>query len=173
MDAVELTQRLVRIPGVSGSEALMADTVEEVMRELGFREVVRDDLGAVIGIVGPEGSPTKLLFDGHMDVVPVVGNWSVDPFGGEIRDGRLWGRGSADMKGGLAAAICGVAAAARDGELACQAAVSATVLEEVIEGVALGAVMDRLAPEAVVICEPTSLTLNTAQRGRLEVLLTI
>ena len=173
MDAVELTQKLVRIPGVSGSEALMADTVEEVMRELGFREVVRDGLGAVIGIVGPEGAPTKLLFDGHMDVVPVVGDWSVDPFGGEIRDGRLWGRGSADMKGGLAAAICGVAAAAREGELAFQAAVSATVLEEVIEGVALGAVMDRLAPEAVVICEPTSLTLNIAQRGRLEVLLTI
>ena len=173
MDAVELTQKLVRIPGVSGSEAQVADAVEAVMRELGFREVVRDAYGAVIGLVGPEGAPTKVLFDGHMDVVPVIGQWSVDPFGGEIRDGRLWGRGSTDMKGGLAAAICGVAAAARAGELRYQAAVSATVLEEVMEGVALGAVMDRIDPQAVVICEPTSLTLNTAQRGRLEVLLTI
>lgn len=173
MDAVELTQKLVRIPGVAGRESQMADAVEATMRELGFREVLRDHFGAVVGLVGPEGAPTRLLFDGHMDVVPVVGDWSVDPFGGEIRDGRLWGRGSADMKGGLAAAICGVAAAARDGTLGAQAAVCATVLEEVIEGVALGAVMDRLDPEAVVICEPTSLTLNTAQRGRLEILLTI
>jgi acetylornithine deacetylase/succinyl-diaminopimelate desuccinylase-like protein len=133
MDAVELTQRLVRIPGVSGREGEVADAVEAAMNELGFREVLRDPYGAVVGLVGPEGAPTKLLFDGHMDVVPVIGTWSVDPFGGEIRGGRLWGRGSTDMKGGLAAAICGVAEAARDGALTGQAAVSATVLEEVME----------------------------------------
>jgi len=173
MDAVELTQKLVRIPGLSGQEAEVADAVEQAMRDLGFREVSRDRFGAVVGLVGPEGAPVSLLFDGHMDVVPVVGEWSVDPFGGEIRDGRLWGRGSTDMKSGLAAAICGVAAAAREGELTSQVAVSATGFEEVMEGVALGAVMDALQPQAVVICEPTSLVLTTAQRGRMEVLLTI
>jgi putative selenium metabolism hydrolase len=173
MDAVELTQKLVRIPGVSGQEGAVADAIEQTMRDLGYREVTRDSFGTVLGQVGPEDAPTSLLFDGHMDVVPVVGEWSVDPFGGEIRDGRLWGRGSTDMKGGLAAAICGVAAAARDGVLKHQVAVSATVLEETIEGVALGAVMDRIDPQAVVICEPTSLELKTAQKGRLEMLLTI
>jgi len=173
MDAVELTQKLVRIPGLSGQEAEVADAVEQAMRDLGFREVSRDRFGAVVGLVGPEGAPVSLLFDGHMDVVPVVGEWSVDPFGGEIRDGRLWGRGSTDMKSGLAAAICGVAAAAREGELTSQVAVSATGFEEVMEGVSLGAVMDALQPRAVVICEPTSLVLTTAQRGRMEVLLTI
>ncbi len=173
MDAVELTQKLVRIPGVSGQEGAVADAIEQTMHDLGYREVTRDSFGTVLGQVGPEDAPTSLLFDGHMDVVPVVGEWSVDPFGGEIRDGRLWGRGSTDMKGGLAAAICGVAAAARDGALKHQVAVSATVLEETIEGVALGAVMDRIDPQAVVICEPTSLELKTAQKGRLEMLLTI
>ena len=173
MDAVELTQKLVRIPGVSGQEGAVADAVEQAMRDLGYREVTRDSFGTVLGQVGPEGASTCLLFDGHMDVVPVVGEWSVDPFGGEIRDGRLWGRGSTDMKGGLAAAICGVAAAARSGVLKHQVAVSATVLEETIEGVALGSVMDRIDPQAVVICEPTSLELKTAQKGRLEMLLTI
>lgn len=173
MDAVELTQKLVRIPGVSGQEGAVADAVEQTMRDLGYREVTRDSFGTVLGQVGPEDASTCLLFDGHMDVVPVVGEWSVDPFGGEIRDGRLWGRGSTDMKGGLAAAICGVAAAAREGTLKHQVAVSATVLEETIEGVALGSVMDRIDPQAVVICEPTSLELKTAQKGRLEMLLTI
>ncbi|MBT6511866.1 MAG: YgeY family selenium metabolism-linked hydrolase [Alphaproteobacteria bacterium] len=173
MDAVALTQKLVRIPGLSGEEGAVADAIEQTMRELGYREVTRDAMGTVLGQIGPEDAETCLLFDGHMDVVPVVGEWSVDPFGGEIRDGRLWGRGSTDMKGGLAAAICGVAAAAQRGELKHQAAVSATVLEEVIEGAALGAVMDRLDPRAVVICEPTSLDLKTAQKGRLEMLLTI
>jgi putative selenium metabolism hydrolase len=171
MDSVELTQKLVRLPGLSGHEADVADAIEETMRELGFRDVIRDRFGAVIGVVGPQDAPTKLLFDGHMDVVPVVGDWTVDPFGAEIVDGKLFGRGSTDMKGGLSAAICAVAAAAQEGELTHQVAVSATVLEEVIEGVALGEVMDRLSPESVVICEPSSLQLKTAQRGRLEVLL--
>jgi len=173
MDAVELTQRLVRLEGLSGNEADVAEAVEAIMRELGYREVTRDDMGTVVGLVGPEDAQTALLFDGHMDVVPVVGEWSVDPFGGDIRDGRLWGRGSTDMKGGLAAAICGVAAAARNGDLGRQVAVSASVMEEVIEGAALSAVMDRLDPQAVIICEPTSLELKTAQKGRLELLLTI
>ncbi len=173
MDPVELTQKLVRIPGVSGQEGNVADVVEQTMLDLGFREVVRDRFGAVIGLAGPEDAVTKLLFDGHMDVVPVVGDWAVDPFGAEIVDGRLYGRGSTDMKGGLSAAICGVAAAAETGELKHQVAVSATVLEEVIEGIALGEVMDRLSPESVVICEPSGLQLKTAQRGRLEILLKI
>ena len=173
MDAVDLTAELVRTPGLSGGEAAVADVIERTMLELGYREVVRDRFGAVIGLVGPQTRETKVLFDGHMDVVPVVGEWTVDPFGAEVIDGRLYGRGSTDMKGGLAAAICGVAAAARQGDLCHQVAVSATVLEETIEGVALSEVIDQVLPEAVVICEPSGLQLKTAQKGRLEVLLTL
>lgn len=173
MDPVELAERLIRIPGLSGDEGRMADEVEKAMRELGYREIIRDRLGSVIGVIGPEGSRPCLLFDGHMDVVPASGNWTVDPFGGEIIDGRIYGRGSTDMKGGLAAAICGAALAERAGDLQAPVAVSATVLEETIEGFALAEVLDRFDPEAVVICEPSDLQLQLGQRGRMEIMLSI
>ncbi len=143
------------------------------MRDLGYRDVVRDALGNVIGYVGPRQAETALLLDSHMDVVPVMGEWLRDPFGGEIADGRLYGRGATDMKGPLSAALCGVADAARSGRLAHQVAVSASVLEETIEGLALAAVLDRTQPGAVVICEPSSLSIKLGQRGRIEILIDV
>ena len=173
LDEISLTQRLVQTPGLSGSESDVADIVEDSMKELGFRSVFRDELGSVIGLVGPEEETTALLFDGHMDVQPVAGEWRVDPFGGEIIDGRLYGRGSTDMKGGLASAICGAADAAKSGRLSRQVAVSATVLEEILEGVALGAVVENIKPEHVVICEPSRLTIMLGQKGRTEILMNV
>jgi putative selenium metabolism hydrolase len=168
-DPVELAASFVQIPGTSGGEEEMAEAVEAAMRQLGYRSVVRDRFGSVIGVAGPAGPPS-LLFDGHMDVVPAVGDWTVDPFGAEFRGGRLYGRGTADMKGALAAAVCGVAKASARDEIDRPVAVSATVLEETIEGVALGAVLDELEPEAVVICEPSSLAIQIGQRGRAEII---
>lgn len=170
MDVVALTQAMVRIPSLSGQEAGMARLMADTMRAAGFDEVRTDANGSVLGIVGPAGTDIALLFDGHMDVVPVTGNWRFDPFGGEIHDGRLYGRGSTDMKGGVAAAICGVAQAARQG-LRQRVAVSASVLEEVIEGHALAPVLDVCQPGAVVICEPSKLQIRAGQKGRVEILL--
>ncbi len=172
-DEIGLTQRLVQTPGLSGAEGEVADRVEDAMNALGFRSVFRDELGNVVGFVGPQAETTALLFDAHMDVVPVAGKWHMDPFGGEIVDGRLYGRGSTDMKGALAAAICGAAAAAKSGRLSRQVAVSATVLEETLEGAALGAVVESVKPEQVVICEPSNLTIKLGQKGRVEILLTV
>jgi putative selenium metabolism hydrolase len=172
-DEIELTQRLVQTPGLSGAEGEVADQVEDAMNALGFRNVYRDALGDVVGFVGPQTETTALLFDAHMDVVPVAGKWRMDPFGGEIVDGRLYGRGSTDMKGALAAVICGAAAAAKSGKLSQQVAVSATVLEETLECAALGAVVEQVRPEQVVICEPSNLTIKLGQKGRAEILLTI
>ena len=173
IDEIELTQRLVQTPGLSGAEGAVADRVEDAMNALGFRRVYRDALGNVVGFVGPEAETAALLFDAHMDVVPAAGEWRMDPFGGEIIDGRLYGRGSTDTKGGLAAAICGAAAAAKSGRLSRQVAVSATVLEETLEGAALGAVVESVKPEQVVICEPSNLTIKLGQKGRAEILLTV
>jgi len=171
-DPVALAARLVRIPGGSGEEQQVGDAVADAMTALGYRDVHRDELGSVVGLAGPRAGSPALLFDGHLDVVPPAGTWSVDPFGGQVSGGRLWGRGATDMKGGLAAALCGVAAAAQTTRLREPVAVSATVLEETVEGVALGRVLDRLGRPAVVICEPSGLRLKVAQRGRLELLVT-
>jgi putative selenium metabolism hydrolase len=169
-DPVRLTQALVRIGGMSGAEGGVADIVENAMKANGFRDVVRDELGDVIGFAGPEQDTSALLFDAHMDVVPPKGLWTVPPFGGDIIDGRIFGRGSCDMKGALAAAICGVGDAARSGGLKQQIVVSASVLEETIEGLALARVIDRAKPAKVVICEPSSLSIKHGQRGRIEIL---
>lgn len=171
LDVVALTQAMVRIPSLSGKEGEMAALMAATMREAGFSSVTTDGNGSVLGLIGPAEADVALLFDGHMDVVPVAGDWRFDPFGAEIRDGRLYGRGSTDMKGGIAAAICGVAEAARDG-LKRRVAVSASVLEEVIEGHALASVLDVCSPQAVVICEPSKLQIKAGQKGRVELLLT-
>ncbi len=173
LDALELTSRLIAIPAMSGAEADVADEVEAVMRSACFRDVRRDPLGSVVGIAGPDGDAPVLLFDGHMDVVPAVGAWTVDPFEPLVSGGRLYGRGSTDMKAGLAAAITGVAAAAASGRLTRPVAVSATVLEETVEGVALARVLDDIRPDAVVICEPSDLAVQVGQRGRAELVVTV
>ncbi|MET4578623.1 YgeY family selenium metabolism-linked hydrolase [Ottowia thiooxydans] len=171
-DVVALTREMVRTPSLSGDEGSVAALVAQKMRSLGFAVTV-DSNGSVLGLVGPEDAEVALMFDGHLDVVPVAGEWKHDPFGGEIADGRLYGRGSTDMKGGIAAAICAVAAAAQTGQLQRRVAVSASVMEEVIEGHALAAVLDSCKPAAVVICEPSKLQIKAGQKGRMEILLTL
>jgi putative selenium metabolism hydrolase len=172
-DVVSLTQEMVRVPSLSGDEARVSELVAARMRAFGFTSVQTDRNGSVLGLIGPEDADVALLFDGHLDVVPVVGEWRFDPFGATIHEGRLYGRGSTDMKGGVAAAICGVAEAAREGRLTRRVGVSASVLEEVIEGHALASVLDLCQPAAVVICEPSKLEVRTGQKGRLELLLTL
>lgn len=172
-NVIDLTQALVRIPSFPGNEKPVSTLIHDLMLNAGFDEVAIDHNGSVIGLFGPKDAAVALLFDGHMDVVPVVGTWTHDPFGGEIHDGRLYGRGSTDMKGGVAAAICGVMQAARQQPLTKRVAVSASVLEEVIEGYALSSVLDAYQPQNVVICEPSKLNIKAAQKGRAELLLTL
>ncbi|WP_260477947.1 M20 family metallopeptidase [Nonomuraea sp. WAC 01424] len=113
---VEFTQALVRIPSTNDpargrSERPAADLVEAKMREWGWDPVVHEAAPGrpnVVAVVeGGGGDGPTLMFEGHTDVVTEgdLSTWTVDPFGGEIRDGRLWGRGSADMKSGLAATL--------------------------------------------------------------------
>lgn len=173
IDPLDIATRLIAIPSLSGAEGDVADEIENLMRSAGFRQVWRDSLGSVIGIAGPDEGGPAVLFDGHMDVVPAVGSWTADPFRPVVTGGRLFGRGSTDMKAGLAAAICGVGAACASGLLRRPVALSATVLEETVEGVALGRVLDDLRPEAVVICEPSDLAVQIAQRGRAELIVTV
>ncbi|MFF4193881.1 M20 family metallopeptidase [Nonomuraea sp. NPDC001831] len=113
---VEFTQALVRIPSTNDpargrTERPAAELVEARMREWGWEPVVSEAAAGrpnVVAVVeGGGGDGPTLMFEGHTDVVTEgdLSTWTVDPFGGEIRDGRLWGRGSADMKSGLAATL--------------------------------------------------------------------
>ncbi|MDC0993347.1 succinyl-diaminopimelate desuccinylase [Alphaproteobacteria bacterium] len=114
--AVQLAQRLVRCPSVTPVEGGALDLLQDEFTKLGFdctrlpfgaREKRVDNLFARRGKGGPH-----FAFAGHTDVVPVgdAAQWQHDPFGGKLVDGKLYGRGTADMKGGIAAFVAAVSA---------------------------------------------------------------
>jgi acetylornithine deacetylase/succinyl-diaminopimelate desuccinylase-like protein len=93
------------------------------------------------------------------------GEWRHDPFGGEIAEGRIWGRGACDDKGALAAMMCGAARVPLD-TIAGRIVVSASVCEENLTGAAVSHILDRYTPDLMIACEPTDLKLGIAQKGR-------
>ncbi|HYB41151.1 MAG TPA: M20/M25/M40 family metallo-hydrolase, partial [Candidatus Methylomirabilis sp.] len=126
-EVVELTRALVRIPSVyrpgdpGGTEAEVASFVESWLRREGFAievQPVAPGRPNVIGWLGEKTPGTRsLLLEGHTDVVTEGDprDWSWPPFAAELVDGRIYGRGAADMKSGLAAAMVAAAAFPRAG----------------------------------------------------------
>jgi len=164
---IDLTCALVRLRSVLGEERNVAEHVTREMRRLLFDHVEIDDAGNAVGLIrGLHDGPTVLL-DAHMDTVDVVPveAWTYDPFGGEVADGRIYGRGSSDMKGALAAMVYAAAGLER-ADIAGTVAVSASVGEESIEGAALRCVMERHPADFVIIGEASGLDLVRAGRGR-------
>jgi putative selenium metabolism hydrolase len=170
---IAFTQELVRLPSLSGEEQHVAARVQAEMTALGFDRVWQDANGSVVGVIAGARPGKTILFDAHTDTVGISPGapWGHDPFGAVIEEGAIYGRGAADMKGALAAMIHAAAALDRR-TLAGRVVVSASTLEEVLEGVALRAVMDATQPDFVVIGESTNLNLSRGGRGRAEVHLT-
>lgn len=166
-DMLGFLRELIRIPSVNppGDGYLpCARLVDGRLKALGFetRYVTaghHPDHSAEhprVNVVGrlPGRSPMPTLhFNGHTDVVPAGEGWTVDPFGGVVKDGRVYGRGACDMKGGIAAALF-AAAALRQAGVALRGSLefSATVDEET--GGFAG--MDHLAREGLIAPERTS-----------------
>ena len=170
---VEFAQALVQRPSLSGEEQPVADRVQTEMQALGFTTITVDENGSVIGIIeGAQPGPT-LLLDAHIDTVGIAPGvpWTQEPHGAQVVNEAIYGRGTADMKGALAAMIY-AAATVDHSQLSGRIVVSATTLEEVLEGVTLRTVMDAVKPDFVVIGEATNLNLNRGGRGRAEVHLT-
>ncbi|OIQ09894.1 succinyl-diaminopimelate desuccinylase [Moorella thermoacetica] len=174
-EVLELARQLLRIPSLSGKEKWVARAIRERMQELGYDEARIDSLGNVIGIIRGRRPGPCLLFDGHMDTVAATGEgWRHDPIGGEVQDGRLYGRGASDMKGALAAmvAAAGYFAHDRERDFAGTLAVAGTVHEECFEGVAAREVFQAVRPDYVVLGEASELNLKRGQRGRAEIVIT-
>jgi putative selenium metabolism hydrolase len=167
---VAFARSLVRCPSRFGEEEAVVSLILTQMTELGFDRVWRDANGSAIGIIEGRLSGPTILLDGHCDTVGVAPGvtWTHDPFGAEIEDGFIYGRGTADMKGALAAMIYAAAGLDR-ARLRGRVVVSATVMEENLEGAALKTVMDAVSPDFVVIGEATDLRLNRGGRGRAEI----
>ena len=179
-EVVELTRSLVRIPSVyrpgdpEATEARVAAFVEAWLRREGFDVLIQPVAPGrpnVIGSLGEKRPGQKcLLLEGHTDVVTEgdPAEWSHPPFGADLVDGRIYGRGTADMKSGLAAAMVAAAAFKRAGVgLRGKLVVGALVDEE--DGMigvrhlcatAVGRELD-----AAIICEPEDNELCLEQRG--------
>jgi len=170
---ITFAQELVRLPSLSGEESAVAARVRAEMESLGFDQVWMDANGSVIGVVEGKRTGRTILLDAHTDTVGISPGapWVHDPFGAVIDNGAIYGRGAADMKGALAAMVYAAASLDR-AALSGRVVVSASTLEEVLEGVALHAVMEATPPDFVVIGESTDLNLSRGGRGRAEVHLT-
>ncbi len=164
-------QGVIGIPSVSGEEREAALFIKQVMERLGYDRVWIDDRGNVLGLIEGRGKKTILL-QGHMDTVGVENPemWSVDPYGGVISEGRLYGRGASDMKSALMAMVyAGASLIQHKDSLKGNIAVAGVVHEEDFEGVAQGYVLDQIDPQLVIIGEASQLKLCIGQRGRAEI----
>lgn len=171
----DFARELVTIRSYSGEEGAAARRVKEMMTELRYDEVSIDAVGNVIGRVG--GGEKTILFDSHMDTVASgdESEWKYPPFGGEIIGGRLYGRGSVDMKSGLAASVF-AAAAARDlnwleGKTIY---VTGTVCEEYCDGVSLARLLELsgIRPDFYVTCEPSDNVITLGHKGKAQTRIT-
>ncbi len=175
-EMVDFTAEMIRIPTVNPP----GDQYEDCARFIGQR---LHQCGFDVEYLAAEGSPQHVPshprinviglqrgralrplvhLNGHFDVVPAGSRWTVDPFGGEVKDGRIYGRGTSDMKAGITAAIYAAVAIRRAGiELNGSVEVSGTVDEESggFAGMAWLAQHKRLGADrtdAVIITEPTN-----------------
>jgi putative selenium metabolism hydrolase len=173
-DLLEFAQELVRTPSFSGKEEPAARLIAAKMEALGYDEVTIDRLGNVLGRIG--NGEKVILFDSHMDTVKVsdAEQWAVPPFSGEIVDGYLWGRGSVDMKSGLAASVYAAAVAKSQGLLSGKTVyVSCSVFEEDCDGEGLKHILAerKIKPDYAIICEPSSNVIAIGHKGKAQIVI--
>jgi acetylornithine deacetylase len=188
---------LVRIPSITGSEDAVAAWAATALREAGLsvevlspdpaviradadwtgEEMPRTSLPVVIGRAGRTGG-RRVVLSGHLDVVPPGDptTWTVDPWAGEVRGDRLYGRGACDMKGGVAAILGAVRALAAAGDLdrlGGEVVVALVPSEEDGGQGTLAAIRAGVAGDLAVITEPSNLDVVVAHAGAITFRLTV
>ncbi len=169
-NALAFAQDLIRIPSPSGQEGDVAERILSEMEALGLQDVRRDEVGNVISCVRGSGAAPAVLLNCHTDVVAEGDHaeWEYPPFGGDVAEGFLHGRGSMDIKGPLA--LQTYAAAALAGRAAGDVIVAHTVFEE-RGGLGMKHLLESggVQPGVVVIGESTHGDICIGHRGRGEV----
>lgn len=168
---------MVAIPSVTGREGLMKDYLAKAFEEMGLDvelQHVDSDRYNVIGKLG-EG-PIKLMLCTHTDVIPALDEslWHTPPFEATMKDGRIYGRGSTDAKGSLAAAMEAMQRAKKMlKKVEGSAALAAVAEEETGRSVGATKLMEAYKPLMGVIMEPTGLRLAIAHKGALRPVITV
>lgn len=187
-ELVRFARDLVRAKSVTGDEETAQGVVQDKLAELGaeidcWKPSQKDlkgyeaftseeknigDRPNVVGRFRGAERLRSLAFNGHIDVVPEGDrkHWKHPPYGADVLNGRLYGRGACDMKGGLAAAIFGVGALVRADVPLQKELLIESVMGEESGGVGtLATILRGYLPDAVIIAEPTNLELVTVQAG--------
>jgi putative selenium metabolism hydrolase len=169
-ELVAFTREIIEIPSFCGKEGAVIQRIKQEMEAIGYDRVWVDGLGNCLGLMGH--GKRLIALDGHCDTVGIgTSAWPHDPFKAGSKNGILYGRGAADQKGGLAAAIYAGKIPKQIGLPAdCSLLVVAAVLEEDYEGLCWKYILaeEKLKPEAVLLTEPSNLSIRIGQRGRLE-----
>jgi acetylornithine deacetylase/succinyl-diaminopimelate desuccinylase-like protein len=176
-DVVEFARELVAIPSHSLHEGDVAQRVMAQMQRVGFEKVLQDEAGNVVGLMGGRSAEPTLLLNTHMDTVQPGSKdrWEGSPYSARIEDGRLFGVGAADCKGGIAAHVFAGALLKRSllplrGNLV----VAVTTAEENGCGVGVRTLLDQtlpglnLKPTQAILGEPTDLGLYYGHDGWVE-----
>ena len=176
-EAVAFAQDLVKIPSVSLEEGPVAARVEAEMRKVGYSKVFRDDAGNVVGVMHGRNPEQTLLLNCHLDTVSPTKDeaWTEKPWSGTIKDGKLYGVGAADCKGGIAAQVyAGLLLKRAMLPLRGNLVVTATVAEENGRSAGLKHLMQHtlpdlnLKPTFAILGEPSNLGLYYGHEGWFE-----
>ena len=170
-DLVKLMKDIIRIPSLSSEEGAVVERIRQEMLRIGYDDVTIDPMGNVIGRIG--SGPKVIAFDGHVDTVDVGDPelWDRNPHSGDIEGDILYGRGTSDMKGGVASSVYAGALLKKRGiPDNVSFYVTGTVQEEDCDGLCWQYIVneDKLRPDLVVITEPKSLRIFYVHRGRMD-----
>ncbi len=174
-ETLELLQRLIACQSLSGQEQGVAQVLKGYLGENGFSTLETDRFGSLVAGVKGDRPGMRLLFDGHIDTVPAdnAQDWATPPFEPVLKDGKLYGRGTSDMKGADAAFAVAAAEYLRERgtDFAGELWFAGVVQEECFEGVCAREVAKRVRPDLVIIGEASEGNLKLSQRGRAEIVL--
>jgi acetylornithine deacetylase len=173
-ETIDLLRGLIRInsvnpslvPGAPG-EAEIAEHVAEFLRGLGLEtrvEEVEPGRPNAVGVLKGTGGGPTLMLNGHTDTVG-VDYMEIDPFDPVVKDGKVYGRGAFDMKGGLAAILAATKAAAESDAALRGDLVVAAVCDEEYASIGTERVVEQVRADAAIVGEPTGLNILVAHKG--------
>lgn len=168
-EIIKFLQEIISIKSYTSQEEEVAQCIKKKMQDLSYDSIIETEYGDIVGVLG--NGDRAILFDSHMDTVIVndADKWAHNPFGGDIVDGKIYGRGASDMKSAIASSVYAGYFAKKLGLLEGKTVyVSASVMEEDFDNFALANIIDTLPEklDAVIICEPSDRQIALGHRGR-------
>jgi acetylornithine deacetylase len=174
VQTIELLGELVKINSVNPSlvrgapgEAEIAEYIAEFLRSIGLETIVEEvQPGRVntIGTMNGSGEGATLMLNGHTDTVG-IDYMEIDPLNPVIKEGRMYGRGTIDMKGGLAAILSATKAVVDSGVDLHGKLIIAAVCDEEYASIGTEHLMENVNVDAAIICEPTAFQIVVAHKG--------